>query len=177
MKLHGLFGRPYLDLEPLLDVSAFAAVDAELSYALALARTSYTGGSLKSMGVVAPWAMDDDYIDYGHVIETMSEDEFRAFVSLAEDPSLFDLARRAEYRFGDETDHPLTPAHMRLLEYGYGVYFPWKACYHLLENDRWEDKHSGAGKRFGDEARELFPETVRFLERSEEHTSELQSPC
>ena len=44
------------------------------------------------------------------------------------------------------------------------VYFPWKVCYHLLENDRWEDKHSGAGKGFGDEAREVFPETVRYLE-------------
>src|SRR5262249_60237865 len=34
----------------------------------------------------------------------------------------------------------------------------------LRENGRWEDKQSGEGKSFGDEAREVFPETVRFLE-------------
>jgi hypothetical protein len=165
VKLHGLFGRPYLDLEPLVDATGLDAIDEEITYGLALATTSYTGGSLKWMGVVAPWAIDDGYLDYGHVIEAMPDDEFRAFVSLAEDPARFDVARRTEYQFGDETDHPLTPAQMRFLEYRHGVYFPWKACYHLLENDKWDDKHSGAGKDFDAEAKRLFPKTIAFIQR------------
>ncbi|HSO37455.1 MAG TPA: hypothetical protein VLT33_33250, partial [Labilithrix sp.] len=32
------------------------------------------------------------------------------------------------------------------------------------ENDRWEDKHCGDGKGFGEEARAVFPETVAFIE-------------
>jgi hypothetical protein len=53
---------------------------------------------------------------------------------------------------------------MLFLEQRHGVYFPWKVCYHLLANDRWEDKHSGEGKNFSDEARTLFPKTVAFVE-------------
>jgi Rieske 2Fe-2S family protein len=52
---------------------------------------------------------------------------------------------------------------MLYLKYRYGVYFPWKACYHLLENDRWEDKHSGAGKGWSEEAEREFPKTVAFI--------------
>ena len=66
--------------------------------------------------------------------------------------------------FGDETDRPFSRAQMRFLEHRYGVYFPWKVCYHLLENDRWEDKHSGDGKGFSDEAMATFPQTVAFIE-------------
>lgn len=163
--LFGLFGRPYLDLEPYLDLGDLGEVDREITYALALANTSYTGGSLKWMGVVAPWAMDDDYLDYGHVIEEMSDDALREFVSLADDPSSFDLSRREGLQFGDETDHPLTPAQMRFLELRHGVYFPWKVCYHLLENDKWDDKHSGHGKFFDEEAQRLFPRTIELVKR------------
>ena len=53
---------------------------------------------------------------------------------------------------------------MLYLKYRYGVYFPWKVCYHFLENDRWEDKHSGDGKDFEEEARRVFPKTVAFIE-------------
>jgi Rieske 2Fe-2S family protein len=98
------------------------------------------------------------------VIETLSDAELEVFFSLADDPAALSVSERSGYRFGDETDHPFNRAQERWLAYRHGVYFPWKVCYHLLENDRWEDKHSGSGKRFGDEARAVFPETVRFLE-------------
>ena len=52
---------------------------------------------------------------------------------------------------------------MLYLKYQHGVYFPWKVCYHLLENDRWEDKHSGEGKDFSEERRAPLPETVAFV--------------
>ncbi len=164
-RVWGLFGAPYVDLEPLLDLSALDAIDAEIARGLATVETSYTGGTLKWMGVVAPWATDDAYLDAMWVLESLPDEELAVFFSLARDPSRFDVARRAEYRFGDETPHPFTRAQARWLAVRHGVYYPWKACYHLLENDRWEDKHSGAGKRFGEEAREVFPETVRFVER------------
>jgi Rieske 2Fe-2S family protein len=162
--LWGIFGRPYLDLSRVLDVAALDALDAEVTRGLAHVEARYTGGTLKWMGVVAPWAMDDAYHDAMQVIEALPDQELRTFFSLAEDPAVLRVEDRARYRFGDETDHPLTRAQERWLAYRHGVYFPWKVCYHLLENDRWEDKHSGEGKSFGGEAREVFPETVRFLE-------------
>jgi Rieske 2Fe-2S family protein len=162
-RLHGLFGLPYLDLGTLIDTSGFEALDDEISLGLARVATSPTGGSLKWMGVVAPWAMADGYVDYGHVVEALSEDDWRRFISLADDPAAFDVAERASYTFGDETDHPLTEAQARWLRFRHRVYFPWKHSYHLLENDRWEDKHSGRGKTFSPEAEALFPRTVAFV--------------
>lgn len=162
-RLHGLFGRPYLDLGHLLDDAALEAIDTEVTRGLVHVETSFTGGTLKWMGVVAPWKMDDGYRDAMTTIEGFDEGEFRELVSLADRPEDFDLARPADYSFGDETDHPLNRAQMRWLSLRHGVYFPWKVCYHLLENDRWEDKHSGEGKAFSDEAMEVFPETVRAL--------------
>src|SRR5208282_1684360 len=146
--LHGIWGEPYIDLAPFIDTSSFGEMHEEIVYALSRLDVSYTGGSLKWMGVVAPWAVGDPYVDYGQVIDGFSRDEFVRFVSLASDPGLFDVERQREYRFGDETDHPLSKEQVLFLKYKYGVYFPWKACYHLLENDRWEDKHDGAGKDF-----------------------------
>jgi hypothetical protein len=162
--LWGIFGRPYLDLGEVLDLSALEAIDAEISRGLAQVEPRYTGGTLKWMGVVAPWAMEDGYRDAMDVIESLPDDELAVFLSLADDPSALRVEDRARYRFGDETDHPFTRAQERWLAYRHGAYFPWKVCYHLLENERWEDKHSGDGKTFGDEAREVFPETVRYLE-------------
>ena len=163
-RLCGIWGRPYIDLDGVLDTSSFAELDREISYGLTALDVSYTGGSLKWMNVVAPWVQDDGYADLGHVIRGFDRDEFARFVSLADYPSAFDLERFREYTFGDETENPLTRRQMLYLKYQHGVYFPWKVCYHLLENDRWEDKHSGEDKDFADEAREVFPQTVAFIE-------------
>ncbi len=163
-RVWGIFDRPFIDLSRVLDLGALDALDAEVSRGLAHVETTYTGGTLKWMGVVAPWAMEDAYLDAMHVIESLPDEELQVFFSLADDPSALRVAERAGYRFGDETDHPFNRTQERWLAYRHHVYFPWKVCYHLLENDRWEDKHSGAGKGFGDEAREVFPETVRYLE-------------
>jgi Rieske 2Fe-2S family protein len=162
-RLCGIWGRPYIDLTPFIDTACFAELHREIVLGLCRVEPSYTGGSLKWMGVVAPWVHDDPYVDYGHVIRGFSRGEFEEFVGLGDDPSAFDLDRRREYTFGDETDHPLTRAQMLYLKYRYGVYFPWKVCYHFLENDRWEDKHSGEGKDFSTEARAIFPRTVEFI--------------
>ena len=164
-KLCGIWGRPYIDLSPFIDTAGFAALDDEMTYALARVDSTYTGGSLKWMGVVAPWVESDPYADYGQVIERFSRDEFARFVSLAEDPSEIDLDRQHEYVFGDETDHPLSRAQTLWLERRHGVYFPWKVCYHLVHDKTWADKHSGAGKDFTEEAKRELPRTVDFVQR------------
>lgn len=163
-RLCGLFGHPYLNLEPHFDLSVLPRIDREITLGLSRVEPSYTGGTLKWMGVVAPWQRNDIYTDAMHAVEAMTLEEWTDFVSLAEDPSAFDPAKWREYKFGDETDHPFTRAQMELLKLRHGVYFPWKVCYHLLENDRWDDKHSGEGKSFSEEAREVFPQTVAFIE-------------
>lgn len=163
-RLAGIWGKPYIDLEPFFDVSCFPALDRELTRGLCEVESSYTGGTLKWMGVVAPWQVDDGYLDAMHAIERMTFEEWDDFVSLADEPTSFNRAEWRSYRFGDETDHPFTRAQLALLEMRHGVYFPWKVCYHLLENDTWEDKHSGEGKEFSEEARAVFPQTIAFIE-------------
>lgn len=162
-KLVGIWGEPYIDLSDDIDTSSFGEIDEEIAYALARVEVSRTGGSLKHMGVVAPWVHEDPYVDYGHVISTLSHEELLRFVSLADDPSVFDPERLHEYTFGDETDHPLSRAQARYLIYRHDVYFPWSVCYHLLHDERWEDKHSGVGKDFAPEAQAMFPRTVAFV--------------
>jgi Rieske 2Fe-2S family protein len=157
--LCGIFGKPYVDLSPHVDISSFPELHREITLGLAQVETSYTGGTLKWMGVCAPWAERDPYVDAMHAIERMSAEELADFLALGEDTSVPD-----PLAFGDETDRPFTRAQMELLVTRHGVYFPWKCCYHLLENDRWDDKHSGDGKDFGDEARRVFPKTVAFVE-------------
>ena len=163
-RFHGIRGRPYLDLSPYLDLGPLGELHEEICLGLCEVEPEYTGGSLKWMGVCAPPVMADPYVDYGFVIEELDEEAFRRFVSLAENPRIFDPRRRHVYRFGDETPNPLTPAQARYLQFRHGVYFPWRVAYHLLENERWEDKHQGGGKGFREEARRVFPRTVAYLE-------------
>jgi Rieske 2Fe-2S family protein len=161
----GIFGRPYVDLSEVLDTSCFPELDREIALGLARVETGYTGGSLKWMGVCAPWVMRDGYRDYMHLLRDLPREELADFLALGDlDPADFDLDDRDELAFGDETDHPLCLAQMKWLKMRHAAYFPWKVCYHLLENDRWDDKHSGEGKDFSEEAREHFPKTVAFVE-------------
>jgi Rieske 2Fe-2S family protein len=162
---HGIWGLPFIDLAPLFDTTPLAHLHEEICLGLVRVATSYTGGSLKWMGVVAPPVAADPYVDYMHVIERFSRDEFAAFVSLSDAPGDFDLDRHEQYSFGDETDHPLSHRQMLYLKYRYGVYFPWKVAYHLLDNVWWEDKNFGAGKSFRPEAREAFPGTLEYIRR------------
>ncbi len=74
-RLCGIFGRPWIDLSNLIDTSRLAEIDEEIVCALPLVEPSYTGGSLKWMGVTAPWVNEDPYVDYMHVIERFSREE------------------------------------------------------------------------------------------------------
>jgi len=163
-KLCGIWGKPFIDLEYLIGADTLRAVDDEITLGLVDAELGQTGASLKWMGVTAPWVNVDPYVDAMRAIESFSFDEWSAFVALADDSSVFDASKWREYTFGDETDHPFNARQRRFLELRHNVYFPWQVCVHLLANDRWEDKHSGDGKDFSDEARALFPDTIKVIE-------------
>jgi hypothetical protein len=160
MKLVGIWGKPFVDLSPFIDTTSFPEIDREITRALCQLDYGATGATLKWMGVVAPWVVEDGYADAMHVIEGMSASERAELIALGDDPT---LAADDERTFGDETDHPFNHAQMRWLSFRHGVYFPWKVCFHLLENDRWEDKHSGHGKAFVAEAEEHLPKTLAFV--------------
>jgi hypothetical protein len=93
----------------------------------------------------------------------MSRDEFARLVSLADDPEDFDLDKQKEYQFGEERDFPLSHAQMLWLKYRYGVYFPWKVFYEMIPTRNWDDKSTGAGKAFTEEAEERFPLLVELV--------------
>lgn len=159
----GIWGEAYVDLGEVIDTSCFGALDREITLGLARVETEGTGATLKWMGVVAPWMMDDGRRDAMDAIRVMTDEEFDDFAALGDGEGPVDPARRREEDFGDETDRAFTRAQQRLLTLRHGVYFPWKCCYHLLANDRWDDKHSGVGKGFSDEALAVFPRTVDFV--------------
>jgi hypothetical protein len=160
--LCGIAGRPFVDLTPFLDVASFPALADEIERGLPRATTTtYTGGTLKRMGVVAPWAMDDGFKDALDVVDALSDDDWRAFAALG-DGQAPPLAARRDAAWGDETERPFTRAQERFLA-DRGAYFPWKTCFHFVANRRWEDNHDGTGKTFSDEALALFPRTCAFL--------------
>ena len=162
--LRGIWGRPYIDLTPYVDTSRFAEVDEEICWALAQLETSYTGGSHKTMGIVPPSFAQDPYVDYGQVIAKMSRDELARFLSLSDDPDPVDLDAVDPDSFGEERAHALSRRQMRWLAYRYGVYFPWKVFYELIPTQGWDDKSTGRGKAFTDEARAHFPKLVALVE-------------
>lgn len=164
--LRGIWGRPYIDLTPYVgaDNARLAAIDEEICLALAEVETSYTGGSHKWMGIVPPSLENEPYVDYGQVIDALSREEFARFVSLADDPEEYDASRKEDYEFGEERQHALSRRQMRWLSYRYGVYFPWKVFYELIPTAGWDDKSTGAGKAFTDEAREHFPKLIEYVE-------------
>ncbi|MCC6646878.1 MAG: hypothetical protein IT374_15050 [Polyangiaceae bacterium] len=162
MSLWGIWGRPYLDLTSVLDTAPLAAIDEEIQGALPHLAPGWTGGTLQWMNVVAPWQRDDPHRDAMDAVRSMSREERRAFVAMNPDvPPLEEGDDDAP--LGDETDRPFNHAQCVHLAERYGAYFPWKTCVHLVENDRWEDKHSGAGKRFSDECERWLPRTVAYV--------------
>ncbi len=163
--IHGIFGRPHADLSFLVDDATLDAIDEEIGLGLVHAEATYTGGTLKWMGVVAPWVTDDGYEDAMVVIRRLSPSDYETFLSLSDPPCEPERCPQASTVFGDETDRPFSRAQLDWLTMRHGAYFPWKVCVHLLANDRWEDKHLGAGKSFDAEAERLFPKTVALIRR------------
>lgn len=165
--IHGVFGRPYVDLEPYLQPGALAALDAldeEISLGLAEVPVDYTGGSHRSMEIMPASRTAEAHVDYGEVVAKMTSDAYATFRSLANEPGAFpDQAARERTSFGEEREHPLSRRQMLWLEYRFGVYFPWKVYLEMIPNRRWEDKSDADGKDFTRLARTFFPKTIAFV--------------
>jgi hypothetical protein len=161
--LKGLFGRPWVDLWPFLelDEATLARAHDEICLALAQLPPDYTGGSHRSMGIVPMNRPDDVGVDYCEIIAEMSDNDFATLRSLADDPASF--PDRSSATFGEERDAPLSRRQMLWLKVRFGVYFPWKAYYELIPNRHWGDKATGAGKDFTRNAKAYFPKTIELV--------------
>lgn len=159
--LRGVWGRPYIDLEPFLDLAGLDAVHDEVCLGLAKVPASYTGGCHKWMGIMPGAFADNDYVDYGHVLERMTDAERRTFISLSDAPDEFGPEDAED--FGEEREHTLTKRQMLWLKHRFGVYFPWQMYLEMIPNHYWDEKSRSEGKRFTREARAFFPKTIELV--------------
>jgi hypothetical protein len=165
--LHGVLGRPFVDLAPLLDPRLTEQLDAiheEVCLGLANVPTDYTGGSHRSMQIMPESRRDEALVDYGEVIASLDARGYETFRSLAEDPDAFP-PRPTGATFGEERDHPLSRRQMLWLERRHGVYFPWKVYFEMIPNRYWDEKSNAAGKDFTRLAKTFFPRTIDFVGR------------
>ena len=162
--IRGVFGRPYVDLEPYVDLDALDALDDEIAVGLAEVPVDYTGGSHRSMEIMPASRAAEAHVDYGEVIAKMTADAYATFRSLASEPTAFPgESDRLGATFGEEREHPLSRRQMLWLEYRFGVYFPWKVYLEMIPNRTWEDKSDPDGKAFTRMARTFFPKTIAFV--------------
>ena len=158
----GLFGRPFVSLDDLFDVSQLDGMHDEICNALARMPTSYTGGSHRSMGIMPAGFEAEAQVDYQEVIRGLDEAQFAIFAGLAWDPAATLKARSEGKEFGEERHVPLSHQQMLWLKMRHRVYFPWKLFAELIPSWRWEDK-ADPGKRFTKEAEALLPKTLAFV--------------
>ncbi len=169
--LSGLYGRPFLRLDTLLDLESgdvLAPLHEEICTAFAQLPVDYTGGSHRSMGIMPPSQRGSAVVDYGEVLAALNDEQWARFTALADDPTEFaHLTAKPGGRadIGEERQAPLSRRQMLWLKVRHGVYFPWKAYIELIPNRRWIDKANPAGKRFTRNARQFFPLTTAFVEQ------------
>jgi hypothetical protein len=162
MTIRGVLGRPFICLDPYLDLAELGAIHDEVCLGLAQIPVGYTGGSHRSMGIVPPSRRAECLVDYGEVVRAMSDAEFATLSSLGDGEPL-DSSRRDE--IGEEREQPLSSRQMLWLKYRFGVYFPWKVFVELVPNRWWGDKSRGEGKSFTRQARAFFPTTLEWIRR------------
>jgi hypothetical protein len=158
----GLLGRPYVDLEAHVDLSALGAIDEEVCRGLAEVPVDYTGGSHRSMEIMPPSRTAEAHVDYGEVIAALTPEAYATFRSLANEPESFPASPK-DATFGEERAHALSRRQMLWLEYRHGVYFPWKVYFEMIPNRTWEEKSTAEGKDFTRLARTFFPKTIAFV--------------
>jgi hypothetical protein len=163
--LRGVFGKPFVTLDDLFDLSGLDAIHDEICLALAQMPTGYTGGSHRSMGIMPAGYESEALVDYQEVIRGLDDAGFATFQSLSDEPLAIDPATRGEVQFGEERDIPLSTRQMLWLKMRHRVYFPWKVYAELIPNERWEDKCNPAGKRFTRRAEALLPKTIAFVKQ------------
>ncbi|MFO0580483.1 MAG: hypothetical protein U1A78_41460 [Polyangia bacterium] len=163
-RLHGVLGRPYLDLEPYLDLTdRLAEIDEEICLSLIQIDPGFAGGSLRTLRWAAPGSHDGTH-DAGEIIAGFSRAEFARFLALADDPGSFDLEHPERYRFGDVTDHPFSRKQMLYLKYRYGVAFPWSVAYEMIPWPRPGQQKDPGPRSFTQEALAHFPKTIALIQ-------------
>ena len=168
MRVRGIFGRPFVDLAPHLDLARFAEIHDEVCLGLAQLPVDYTGGSHRSMGIVPASRRAECHVDYGEAIPAMSDGEFATLCGLGDASApggRLDPSRRPELEIGEEREHPLSRRQMLWMKYQFGVYFPWKVYVELVPNRWWGEKSHGEGKTFTRQARAFLAKTVAWIER------------
>lgn len=161
--LTGVLGRPYLDLEPLLDLPDLAEIHDEICVGLANVPVDYTGGSHRTMGIMPPSRAAEAVCDYGEVIRALDDRGFSTFRELSDDPDAIDPGAR-DLEYGEERAVPLSRRQMLWLKYRFGVYFPWKVYFEMIPNRYWDEKSTGAGKDFTRLAKTFFPKTIALVQ-------------
>ncbi len=161
--LVGLYGRPFLDLTPLLSLPPLDDVHEEVCAGLAQVPVDYTGGSHRSMDIMPPSRRAEAVVDYVEVLRALDDAQWARFVALADDPAAFDDVERDD--IGEERGVPLSRRQMLWLKVRHGVYFPWKAYVELIPNARWGDKANPVGKAFTRNAKAFFPKLVDVVSR------------
>lgn len=162
MSIRGIFGRPYVDLEPYLDLSVLPELHEEICLGLTEVPTDYTGGSHRAMGIMPASRLGEAHGDYGEIVPKMTAAEWATFKSLSDDPGELPDAPPVD-AIGEERDHPLSRRQMLWLEHRFGVYFPWKVYFEMIPNRYWNEKSSDEGKEFTRLARTFFPKTIAFV--------------
>ena len=160
----GVFGRPFVRLDDLFDLTPLDAVHDEICLALAQMPTSYTGGSHRAMGIMPGGCEGEALVDYQEVIRALDDRGFATFRSLSDDPGAIEREGGRDAEYGEERAVPLSARQMLWLKMRHSVYFPWKVYTELIPSARWEDK-SHPGKRFTRIAEALLPQTIAFVRR------------
>ncbi|WP_437944282.1 hypothetical protein WMF27_16780 [Sorangium sp. So ce281] len=163
--IHGIFARPYIDLEPYLDLAPLGEIHEEICLGLTQVPIDYTGGSHRAMGIMPPSRRGEAFADYGEVIRGLGDEEFATFQRLSDDPSSIESSARAALEFGEEREIPLSRRQMLWLKFRHGVYFPWKVYVELIPNRTWSDKSRSEGKDFTRLAKSFFPRTIAYVKR------------
>jgi hypothetical protein len=160
--IRGIFGKPFIDLEPYVNLTALGAIDEEICLGLAEVPVDYTGGSHRSMEIMPESRAAEALVDYGEIIASLTPEQYATFRSLASEPESFP-EQAEDASFGEERDHALSRRQMLWLEYRFGVYFPWKVYLEMIPNRTWDEKSSPDGKDFTRLARTFFPKTIAFV--------------
>jgi hypothetical protein len=166
--LVGLHGQPFLVLDDALSELGITAAEVrslhdEIAMAYASLPVDYTGGSHRSMAIMPPSRTADAHVDYGEALSLLNDEQWRSFVSLADDPSDYDDVCRNDV--GEERQAPLSRRQMWWLKVQCGVYFPWQGYLELMPNHRWTDKSNATGKRFTRLAQQHLPRTLALVAR------------
>lgn len=159
----GIFGRPFVDLEPFLDLSSLPELHEEICLGLTRVPLDYTGGSHRTLGIVPESQRDLRYADYGEVLRALSPDQLADFSALSEAARDEPPPTDPGDAYGEERDIPLSRRQMLWLKFRHGVYFPWQAYFELIPNRYWNEKSEP--KSFTRLARAIFPKTVAFVEQ------------